>query len=73
MQNNFNRQGFFNALNEMKQMPRTEWLDYVKGKYQKAQDGTYDDKLNQVKQMISINNPFIARFANAIGQFGIKF
>ena len=69
----FNKQGFINALNEMKQLPRTEWMDFVKNKYSKAQDGTYDEKLNQAKQMMSNNNPFIQQFANQMGQFGIRF
>lgn len=73
MTNGFNRQGFFNALNEMKQLPRTEWEEYVKNKYLKAQDGTYNDKLNQAKQMINNHNPFIQQFANQMSQFGIKF
>ena len=69
----FNKQGFINALNEMKQLPRTEWMDFVKNKYSKAQDGTYDEKLNQAKQMLLNNNPFIQQFANQMGQFGIRF
>ena len=69
----FNRQGFLQALNELKQLPRTEWEEYVKNKYLKAQDGTYDEKLNQAKQMINSNNPFVQQFANQIGQYGIKF
>lgn len=73
MQNNFNRQGFLNALNELKQLPRTEWEEFVKNKYQKAQDGTYDERLNQAKQMINSHNPFIQYFANSMGQYGIKF
>lgn len=69
----FNRQGFMQALQEIQQIPRTEWLDFVKSKYEKAQDGTYNDKLSQAKQMMSGNNPFIQQFANQMGQFGIKF
>lgn len=73
MTNGFNRQGFTQALNELKQLPRTEWMDFVKNKYQKAQDGTYEQKLNQAKQMINNHNPFIQQFANQMGQYGIKF
>ena len=69
----FNQQGFINALNELKQLPRTEWQDFVKNKYQKAQDGTYEQKLNQAKQMMMSNNPYVSQFANAMGQYGIRF
>jgi len=73
MQNNFNQQGFIQALNELKQLPRTEWMDFVKNKYQKAQNGSYEQNLKQAKQMLNSNNPFIQQFANQIGQYGIKF
>lgn len=69
----FNRQGFMQALQEIQQIPRTDWMDFVKSKYEKAQDGTYNDKLSQAKQMISSNNPYIQQFVNQMGQFGIKF
>ena len=69
----FNRQGFLQALNEIQQRPRTEWLDIVKSKYEKAQDGTFNDRLSQAKQMMSNNSPYIQNFANQMGQFGIRF
>ena len=69
----FNRQGFMQALNDIQRLPRTEWLDFVKSKYEKAQDGTFNDKLNQAKQMMSSNNPYIQNFASTMGQFGIRF
>ena len=73
MQNNLNRQKFINALNQMKQLPRTEWLDFAQKKYQEMNDNSYDQRLNQAKQMIINKDPYIQQFANQMGQYGIKF
>lgn len=73
MTNNFNKQGFNNAINEMKQLPRSQWLEFAKSMYEKAQDGTYNDRLNQAQQMMNSNNPMILKFINSMGQYGITF
>lgn len=73
MTNNFNKQGFNNAINEMKQLPRSQWLEFAKSMYEKAQDGTYNDRLNQAQQMMNSNNPMIRKFINSMGQYGITF
>lgn len=69
----FNIQGFMNALNQMKQLPREQWQDFVKNLYQ-SQNANYTENEQQAMNMINSNNPMLQQFANTISnQFGIKF
>ena len=68
-----NIQGFMNALNQMRQLPRTEWEGFVKNLYQ-SQNKNYSENKNQAMQMINTNNPMLQQFANVMSnQFGIRF
>lgn len=69
----FDRQGFMNTLNQMKQLPRDKWLEYVQNLYQ-ARNENFTENKNQAMQMINSNNPMLNQFANLMSnQFGIKF
>lgn len=69
----FDKQGFLNTINQMKQIPRDKWLEYVQNMYQSRNENFTENK-NQAMQMINNNNPMLNQFANMLGnQFGIKF
>lgn len=68
-----NIQGFMNALNQMRQLPRTEWEGFVQNLYQ-SQNRNYTENKNQAMQMINSNNPMLQQFASVMNnQFGIRF
>lgn len=69
----FDQQGFITAINNMKKLPRTEWLDFVKNMYQ-ARNQNFTENETQAKQIMQKENPQLAQFVNMINsQFGIKF
>ena len=69
----FDRQGFTNILNQMKQLPRDKWLDYVQNLYQSRNENFTESK-SQAMQMINSKNPALNQFASLMSnQFGIKF
>ena len=73
MTKGFNYQGFMNALNQMRQLPRTEWEGFVQNLYQ-SQNKNYTENKNQAMQMMNTNNPILQQFVNTMSnQFGIKF
>ena len=68
----FDKEGFITAVNNMKQRPRTEWLDFAKNMYQ-SKNQNYTEVEQQGMQIMK-NNPQIPQFLNMINsQFGIKF
>ena len=73
MQNKFDNEGFINSINTIKQLPREQWMGFVKNKYQlKNQDITPFEK--QAIQIMQSKNPQLALFSNMINsQFGIRF
>lgn len=69
----FDNQGFITAINNMKKLPRTDWLGFVKNMYQ-AQNQNFTQNESQAMQIMKSNNPYLSQFVNMIGnQFGIKF
>lgn len=69
----FDAQGFMNAINNLKQRPRTEWMDFVKNMYQ-SQNKNFTEYEQQARQLVQSNNPQLMQFQNMINnQFGIKF
>lgn len=69
----FDKQGFITAINNMKKLPRTDWLDFVKNMYQ-AQNQNFTQNESQAMQILKSNNPCLPQFVSMIGnQFGIKF
>lgn len=69
----FDQQGFITAMNNMKKLPRTEWLDFVKNMYQ-ARNQNFTENEQQGMQLMKSNNPQIPQFLNMINsQFGIRF
>lgn len=68
----FDQEGFIRAVNNMKQRPRTEWLDFAKNMYQ-SKNQNYTEVEQQGLQIMK-NNPQIPQFLNMINsQFGIRF
>lgn len=72
MQNRFDLQGFMNAFNQMKQLPKNQWQGFVQNMYQ-SQNKNFTEAQNQAEQLIKTNSPMITQFANAMSQYGIKF
>lgn len=69
----FDREGFITAVNNMKQRPRTEWLDFAKNMYQ-SKNQNFTENESQAMQFMKNNNPYLPQFLNMINsQFGIKF
>ena len=68
----FDKEGFITAVNNMKQRPRTEWLDFAKNMYQ-SKNQNYTEVEQQGIQIMK-NAPQIPQFLNMINsQFGIRF
>jgi hypothetical protein len=68
----FDKEGFITAINNMKQRPRTEWLDFAKNMYQ-SKNQNFTQSEMQARQIMQ-NNPQLAQFTNMINsQFGIRF
>lgn len=68
----FDKEGFITAINNMKQRPRTEWLDFAKNMYQ-SRNQNFTQSEMQARQIMQ-NNPQLAQFTNMINsQFGIRF
>lgn len=69
----FDNKGFIEAINTIKQLPRDQWMDFVKNKY-KLKNQNFSEYEQQGMQLLQSKNAQLPLFTNMISsQFGIKF